>query len=131
MTPMPCRVSCRVRPTSVGFNFKEQKRCVSCTGGKPESVIRIQVASWCYVNQRNIGKVNRLSLPMSHDLEPLPSQPVILLSYSKCQHVRVSLSKINFPSTYFLCDNVLLSVLECRNLEVSVDHTLCFTGHIM
>jgi len=52
------------------------------------------------------------------------------LSYSKCQHLRVSLRKTNFPSTYLLCGNVLPSVQECRDLGVSVDHTLCFTGHI-
>ena len=51
------------------------------------------------------------------------------LSYSKCQHLRVSLRKTNFPSTYLLCGDMLPSVQECRDLGVSVDHILCFTGH--
>jgi len=52
------------------------------------------------------------------------------LSYSKYQHMSVCLRKTNFPSTYFLCGDVLALVLECRDLRVSVDCTLCFTGHI-
>ena len=46
------------------------------------------------------------------------------------QHLRVSLRKTNLSTTYLLCGNVLPSVHECRDLGVSVDRTLCFTGHI-
>jgi len=52
------------------------------------------------------------------------------LSYHKCQHMRVTLRKIDFPQTYLLCGDVLPSVLECKDLGITVDSTLSFTGHI-
>jgi len=47
--------------------------------------MRIQVASWNYLNQRNRQNQWKqpMSLQMSYDVEPLPSQPVIVLTYSK------------------------------------------------
>ena len=52
------------------------------------------------------------------------------LSYRKCQHMRVTLHKTDFPQTYLLCGDVLPSVMECRDLGITVDSTLSFTGHI-
>ena len=36
----------------------------------------------------------------------------------------------DFPQTYLLCGDVLPSVLECKDLGITVDSTLSFTGHI-
>ena len=54
------------------------------------------------------------------------------LSYNKCQHMRVCIfaDKTNFPSTYLLYGNLLPSVQECRDLEITVDCSLSFRGHI-
>jgi len=48
------------------------------------------------------------------------------LSYNTCQHMRVSLHKTNFPSTYSLCGDLLPSVVESRDLVVTVDCSFVF-----
>ena len=81
-------------------------------GSKPESVIR---NSGCFLQlseptQSTDSRSSRLLLQMSYNSEPLPSQPVIVLAYSKCQHMRVSLHEANLPFTYLICGNALPSV---------------------